>query len=75
MRERENADFNIRPDEHVKHPSTPEGLKKFRKSHVNEPGKIQKHWGHADDPAKFAGGFSYGKQTYKSEHVGEVLKA
>lgn len=48
---------------------------KFRKSHVNEPGKIQKHWGHADDAPKFHGGFSYGKTTYGSEHVGDVLKA
>jgi hypothetical protein len=49
VRERENADFNIRPDVHVKDPGTPEHLKKFRKSHINEPGKIQKHWGQADD--------------------------
>jgi hypothetical protein len=42
VRSRENADFNIRADEHLPrdHPSTPESLKKYRKSHVNEPGKI-----------------------------------
>jgi hypothetical protein len=56
-------------------PSTPESLKKYRKSHVNEPGKIQKHWGHADDPSRFAENYSYGKPTYKSEHVMEVMKA
>jgi hypothetical protein len=31
---------------------------------VNEPGKIQKHWGMADDPAKFPQAYSYGKPTY-----------
>ena len=42
VRERENADFNIRSDVHLPGdtPSTPEHLKKYRKSHVNEPGKI-----------------------------------
>jgi len=53
VRERENADFNIRQDAHLPSdtPSTPEHLKKYRKTHVNEPGKIQVHWGHADDGA------------------------
>lgn len=45
-------------------PSTPEHLKKYRKSHVNEPGKIQKHWGFADDKARFPPTYSYGKATY-----------
>ena len=42
VRDRENADFNIRADVHLPKdaPSTPEHLKKYRKSHVNEPGKI-----------------------------------
>ena len=42
VRDRENADFNIRADVHLPRdaPSTPEHLKKYRKSHVNEPGKI-----------------------------------
>ena len=56
-------------------PSTPDGLKKYRKSHVNEPGKIQKHWGAAEDIPKFPKTYSYGKSTYESEHVGDVLKA
>lgn len=77
VRERENADFNIRQDMHLpkQTPSTPDTLKKYRKSHVNEPGKIQKHWGHADDPSPFPAAYSYGKPTYISEHVGEVVKA
>ena len=42
VRDRENADYNIRADVHLPadHPSTPDSLKKYRKSHVNEPGKI-----------------------------------
>jgi hypothetical protein len=42
VRDRENADFNIRSDVHLPRdaPSTPEHLKKYRRSHVNEPGKI-----------------------------------
>ena len=77
VRERENADFNIRQDVHLPAdaPSTPDHLKKYRKSHVNEPGKIQKHWGQADDASAYPPSYSYGKPTYTSEHVGEVLKA
>ena len=37
--ENESADYSIRQDVHITNmPSTPEGLKKFRKSHVNQPG-------------------------------------
>ena len=76
VRDRENADFNIRQDMHISdRPDTPDKLKKYRKSHVNEPGKIQKHWGLADDQLKFPADHSYGKSTYESEHVGEVVKA
>lgn len=56
-------------------PSTPEHLKKYRKSHVNEPGKIQKHWGVADDAKRFADNYSYGKSTYSSDPVSQVIKA
>lgn len=47
IREYENADFSIRQDAHlpVDAPSTPEHIKKYRKTHNNEPGKIQKHAG------------------------------
>jgi len=77
VRDRENADFSIRQDVHLEKdmPSTPEHLKKYRKSHVNEPGKIQKHWGVANDAKPFADGYSYGKSTYGSAHVNDVIKA
>lgn len=75
VRERENADFNIRADVHVNRGDTPETLKRYRKAHVNEPGKIQKHWGVANDDPKFPASYSYGKSSYGSEHVNEVIKA
>jgi hypothetical protein len=77
VRDRENADFSIRQDMHLNKdaPSTPEHLKKYRKSHVNEPGKIQKHWGVANDAKPFHEGYSYGKSTYASAHVSDVIKA
>lgn len=77
VRERENADFNIRPDAHLPsdEPTTPTNLMKYRKAHVNEPGKIQMHWGQADDEPRFPKTYSYGKPTYNSEHVGDVMKA
>ena len=42
---------------------------------MNEPGKIQKHYGMADDPPRFAEGYSYGKSTYASEHVSDIIQA
>ena len=36
---------------------------------------MQKHWGLADDPAKFPQAYSYGKSTYQSEHVADLIKA
>lgn len=77
VRDVENADFSIRQDVHLAKdaPGTPEHLKKYRKSHVNEPGKIQKHWGVAEDQKKFADNYSYGKSTYGSDPVDKVIKA
>ena len=56
-------------------PGTPDELKKYRKAHVNEPGKIQKHWGVADDGLKHAPGYVYGKQTFSSNPLNTVIKA
>lgn len=73
----ENADYSIRQDVFLQpnEPSTPDTIKKFRKSHVNQPGQIQKHPGVADDPLKFPKNYSYGKATYDSEHVQHLIKA
>ena len=75
VREKENADFSVRQDLHMTVPNTPDGLKKFRKTHVMQPGQIQKHWGLADDQPKFPPTYSYGKSTYGSEHVSDLIKA
>jgi hypothetical protein len=42
IRLKENADYSIRQDMHLQpnEPSTPDHLKKFRKTQMNEPGKI-----------------------------------
>lgn len=72
----ESADYSIRQDVHMNGgPGTPDHLKKFRKSHVNQPGIIQKHYGVAEDQLPFAANHIYGKETYTSEHVNEVIKA
>lgn len=77
VRERENADYNIRPDQHLRsdEPSTPDSLKRFRKTHVLQPGQIQKHWGVAEDQKRYPEAHSYGKETYASEHVQDVIRA
>jgi len=72
----ESADYSIRQDVHIDgQPGTPDNLRKYRKSHVNQPGLIQRHYGVAEDPMKFPENHIYGKSTYQSEHVNEVIKA
>jgi hypothetical protein len=71
----EAADYSIREGVHVQNPGTPDNLKKFRKSHVNQPGLIQRHYGVAEDPLNKPVAFSYGRSTHSSEHVHDVIKA
>jgi hypothetical protein len=71
----ESADYSIRQDVHMHAPGTPEHIKKYRKSQVNQPGQIQRHYGVADDAFKFPASFSYGKGSYGSEPVSEVIAA
>ena len=75
--ENEAADYSLRQDVHLAGitPSTPEHLKKYRKSHVNQPGQIQKHYGVADDGLKFPPNYAYGRGTHGSEHVDSVMSA
>lgn len=72
---KENADYSIRQDVHMSRSDTPEHIRKYRKSNVNEPGKIQKHWGMADDQPKMDQSHSFGKVAVDSEHVDQILKA
>jgi hypothetical protein len=72
----EDADYSIRQDIHMgQGPGTPEHIRKYRKSQVNQPGIIQKHYGHANDAPHFPEAHSYGKASYGSEHVDGVIKA
>ena len=52
--------------------STPEKIKKYRKSFNDEPGIKQIHYGIVDDPLP-DGGFTYGKKTYNSDHVHQII--
>ena len=55
-------------------PGTPEHIKKYRKSHNNQPGMKQVHYGLQGDNSR-ADNFLYGKKTYQSEHVNTVMQA
>ena len=70
----EGSNKCIKQDEFFKAPETPPHIKKYRKSFNNQPGIRQKHYGVADDPTR-AINFPYGKKTYNSEHVSEVIRA
>lgn len=72
----ESADVCIRADVHkTDRQTTPEALRKFRKSQNDMPGKKQVHPGLYNDPAYKPAEFSYGKHTFDSEHVDRVIKA
>jgi hypothetical protein len=72
----ESADNCIRADIHkTDRQTTPDALKKFRKSQNDKPGQKQTHPGLYNDPAYKPADHSYGKHTYDSEHVDRVIKA
>lgn len=48
--------------------TTPEHIKKYRKTFNADPGAMQKHHGTAFDPRP-PGHHTYGKATYDSDHV------
>lgn len=50
-------------------PGTPESIKKFRKTHWNQPGIKQVHPGQAHDSQPVGRDHTYGKGTYGSDHV------
>ena len=56
-------------------PGTPEHIKKYRKSFQNQPGLKQIHPGMINDAINVPGNHAFGKKTYGSEHVNEVIKA
>lgn len=56
-------------------PGTPEHIKKYRKSFQNQPGVKQVHPGLINDGIPVAENQAFGKKTYNSEHVNEIIKA
>ena len=54
--------------------TTPEHVKKYRKTFNADPGARQKHFGTAYDPLPEEHHI-YGKATYESDHVNEVIRA
>ncbi len=68
----EDAGRCIQADNFIKAPDTPPNIKKYRKSFNNQPGIKQRHYGLVDDEIP---GQTFGKKTYGSEHVEEVIKA
>ena len=52
--------------------STPEKIKKYRKSFNDEPGMKQIHYGILEDPLP-PSTFSYGKKSHNSDHVHQII--
>jgi hypothetical protein len=68
----ENTANCIKPPEN--RAQTPPHVKKYRKTFNGDPGVRQKHYGTAFDERP-PGHFIYGKATYESDHVNEVIRA
>ena len=64
----ESAAKCVHPQKFTQQPHTPEHIKKYRKSHNDEPGIIQRHFGVAEDPLPPTT-FCYAKKTKESDHV------
>lgn len=56
-------------------PGTPEHIKRYRKSFQNQPGVKQIHPGMVNDTIPMVEGSRFGKKTFNSDHVDEVIKA
>ena len=52
--------------------STPEKIKKYRKSFNDEPGMKQIHYGILEDPLP-PSTFAYGKKSHVSDHVNQII--
>lgn len=68
----EDAGRCIQADNYHTAPDTPPHIKKYRKSFNNQPGIKQRHYGLVDDSLPDQ---TFGKKTYGSEHVDEVIRA
>jgi EF-hand domain-containing family member B len=56
-------------------PGTPEHIKRYRKSFQNQPGVKQIHPGMVNDAIPIPDGQRFGKKTFGSDHVDEVIRA
>jgi EF-hand domain-containing family member B len=56
-------------------PGTPEHIKKYRKSFMNQPGLKQVHPGVINDGLPVGEDYRFGKKTIGSEGVNDVIKA
>lgn len=54
-------------------PGTPPHLKKYRKSHQNQPGIKQIHPGLFDDQINFPSSHAFGKKYAGSDHVDQII--
>ncbi|CDW85169.1 UNKNOWN [Stylonychia lemnae] len=71
----ESAASCLKPDIFYNEPSTPEHIKKYRKTFQNQPGIKQVHPGVFDDRLQVPENFSFGQKTQKGDHVDTVIKA
>lgn len=69
----DNARGCIQPAE-VSKPETPPEIRRYRKSFNADAGMKQTHYGTVNDPLP-PEAFTYGKPTYKSDHVNEIIAA
>lgn len=65
---------NLRPDLYYKPPSTPENIRKHRKSLREKPGKKQLHPGIYEDAREYEQ-MVHGVKTLKSEHVKDCINS
>jgi hypothetical protein len=54
-------------------PTTPDEMRRFRKSFTGAPGKRIQHWGSENDPPPRAGEFPFGVKNEKGHGVGDML--
>jgi len=54
-------------------PTTPDEMRRFRKSFTGAPGKRIQHWGSENDPPPRPGEFPFGVKNEKGQGVGDML--
>lgn len=67
------VDSSIRQDVYYKPPSTPESIKKYRKSEKEIIGKKQLHYGIYNDDHSYEN-YIHGNKTKDSDHVNDCIK-